>query len=102
MAMLTKDATPNGTFHKINSGNVAWMKASTTQELVTRRPRHELQRDGVPMVGKVRLHGFATSPVKNRLPGGGAPFRHLPQLNLIKPLAEITQTCSLDRFDEAG
>ena len=101
MAMFTKKATPNCTFHNINSGNVALMEASTTQELEARRSRHELQRDGVPMVGKVRLHGFATGLIKDRLPGG-APFRHSPQLTLVQPLAEIIQTCSLDRFGETS
>ena len=72
MALLAKDATPNGTFNKTNLSNITAKRTRTTKEVEPLWPKNRLQLGGVPMVGKVLLHGFASGPFQNRQPGGGA------------------------------
>ena len=73
LAMLAIDATPNGTFDKTNLSNITAKRTRTAKEVEPLWPENRLQLGGVPMVGKVLLHGFASGPFQNRLPGGG-PF----------------------------
>ena len=54
------------------------------------------------MVGNVLLHGVAGNLVQVRLPGGGAPFRHPTELNLIQALMKVGETFSLKGLDHTG
>ena len=69
--MLAIDATPNGTFNKTNLSNITAKRTRATKEVEPLWPENRLQLGGVPMVGKVLLHGFASGSFQNRQPGGG-------------------------------
>ena len=75
------------------------MLASAASEKEKGRPFHGLQLVGVPMVGNVLLHGIAGNLVQVRLPGGGTPFRHPTELNLIQAVVKVGETFSLKGLD---
>ena len=54
------------------------------------------------MVGDELLHGIAGNPVQVRLPGGGAPFRHPTELNLIQAFVKVGERFSLNGLDHTS